>query len=60
MDHKQTLVIINGVKTKRSRHINDQMYGVELADLYMEHEEPIILHFLILKSDYLRMLETYY
>ena len=45
---------------KRLNHITDQLYGVELVKLEIEHREPIIVGCFILQYAKQRMLELYY
>ena len=51
---------INTKLFKRSDHINDHLYEVELAKAEIEHREPLIVGFVILQYAKLRMLELYY
>ena len=45
---------------KRLGFINDQLYEVELVKSEIEHKEPIIVGFFILRYAKLRMLQLYY
>ena len=45
---------INTKFFKRLDHINDQLYGVEMAKAEIEHKEPIIVGFFILQYAKLR------
>ena len=51
---------INNKMFERLDFINDQMYEVELVKSKIQHEEPIIVAFFILRYTELRMLELYY
>ena len=50
----------NGKMFKRLNHIADQLYEVELVKSEIEHKEPIIVGFFILKYAKLGMLELHY
>ena len=50
---------INSKMFKRFYHIIDQLFEVELVKSEIDHREPIILGFFILKYAKLRMLELY-
>ena len=60
LSDEKTHGAINTKFFKRSDHINDQLYEVELAKAEIEHREPIIVGFFILQYAKLRMLELYY
>ena len=45
---------------KRLKHITDQLYEVELVKSDIEHREPIVVGFFILRYAKLRMLELYH
>ena len=60
LNDEKTHGAINTKLFKRLDHINGQMYGVELAKAQIEHREPIIVGFLIIRYAKLRMLELYY
>ena len=44
----------------RPKHLTDQLYGVELVKLRIEHREPIIVGFSIRQYAKQRMLELHY
>ena len=51
---------VNSKLFKKPDHVNNSLYGVELAKAQIEHKEPIIVGFFILQYAKLRMLELYY
>ena len=57
---EKTHGVINTKLFKRSDHINDQLYEVDMAKAVIEHREPIIVGFFILQYAKLRMLEFHY
>ena len=59
LSDEKTHGAINTKFFKRLDHINDQLYGVELAKAEIEHIDPIIVGFFILQYAKLRMLELY-
>ena len=60
LNDEKTHSAINSKMFKRSNHITDQLYEVELVKTEIEHREPIIVGFFILQYSKLRMLELYY
>ena len=60
LSDEKTHGAINTKLFKRLDHIKDQLYEVELAKAEIEHRQPIIVGFFILKCAKLRMLELYY
>ena len=57
---EKTHIAINSKTFKRLIHITDPLYGVELVNSEIEHSEPTIVGFIILKYAKLRLLELYY
>ena len=51
---------INSNLFRKLDHMNNSLYEVELAKAQIEHKEPIIVGFFVLKNAKLRMLELYY
>ena len=60
LNDEKTHSAINSKMFKRLNHITDQLYEVELVKTEIEHREPIIVGFFILKYAKLGMLELYY
>ena len=60
LSDEKTHGAINTKFFKRSDHINDQLYEVELAKAEIEHREPNIVGFFLLQYAKLRKLELYY
>ena len=60
LNDEKTHGTINTKLFKRLDHINDQSYEVELAKAEIEHREPIIVGFFILRDAKIRMLDLYY
>ena len=60
LSDEKTHSAINSKMFKRPNHITDQLYEVELVKSEIEHREPIIVGFFILKYAKLIMLELYY
>ena len=57
---EKTHSAINSKMFQPLNHITDQLYEVELFKSEIEHREPIIVGFFILRYAKLRMLEFYY
>ena len=57
---EKTHSTINNKLFKQLNFITHQLYEVELVKSEIEHREPIIVGFFILKYAQLRMLELYY
>ena len=60
LSDEKTHSAINSKLFKRLNHITDQLHEVELVKSEIEHREPIIVGFYILRYAKLRMLELYY
>ena len=60
LNDEKTHGAINTKLFKRSDHINDKLYEVELTMAEIEHREPTNVGFFILQYAKLRMLELYY
>ena len=60
LNDEKTHSAINSKMFKRLNHITDQLYEVEIVKTEIEHREPIIVGFFILKYAKLGMLELYY
>ena len=60
LGNEKTQGAINTNLFKRLDHINDQLYGVEMAKGENELKRPIIVEFFILQYAKPRMLELYY
>ena len=52
--------LLIGNCSKKLDHVNNSLYEVELAKAQIEHKEPIIVGFFILKYAKLQRLELYY
>ena len=57
---EKTHAAINSKLFKKLDHVNISLYEVELAKAQIEHKEPIIVGFFILRCAKLQMLELYY
>ena len=60
LSDKKLHAAINSKLFKRLDHLNNSLYGVELAKAEFEHKEPILVGFFILQYAKLRILELYY
>ena len=60
LSDEKTYGVIKNKMFGRLCYINDQIYEVELVKSEIEHKEPIIVGFFILKHAKLRMLELFY
>ena len=56
----ETHKAINGKLFKRLNSVWKELYEVELVKTKIEHREPIIVGFFIIKYAILRMMELYY
>ena len=54
---EKTHAAINSKLFKKSDHMNNSLYEVELVKAEIEHKEPIIVEFFILQYAKLRMLK---
>ena len=57
---EKTHAASNSKLFKRLDHVNNSLFGVDLARAQIEHKEPFIVGFFILQYAKLRMLELYY
>ena len=57
---EKTHAAINSKLFKKLDHVNNSLYGVELAKAQIEHKEPIIVEFFILQYAKMRMFWLYY
>ena len=60
LNHQKTHAANNSNLFKRLDHMNNSLYEVELAEVQIEHKEPIFVGLVILQYAKLRMLELYY
>ena len=60
LSDEKTHAAINIKLFKQLDHVNNSLYEIELAKAQIEHKEPIIFGFFILKYAKLRKLELYY
>ena len=60
LSDKKTHAAIQSKLFKWLDHLNNSLYGVELAKAEIEHKEPIIVGFFIFQYAKLRLLELYY
>ena len=60
LNDEKTHKVINGNLFKRLNSVSKELYEIELANLKIEHCEPIIVGLFILQYAKLRMLELYY
>ena len=60
LSDEKTHATINSKLFKKLDHVNSPLYEVELAKAQIEHKEPTIVGFFILRCAKLRMLELYY
>ena len=58
--YKKSHAAINSKLFKKSDHVNNSLYAVELAKVQSGHKEPIIVGFIVLQYAKLRKLELYY